>query len=210
MDEPFAAVDETLRSHLHAEVQRVQRRYNIPLLLVTHNLDEAYFLADQLVVVDQGRVVQADTRDVVFRKPINPSVARLMGMSNVFSGIVVKIDSGKHIVACQGIEFIVDSPESLTIDDRVHLGLRPEEVIFIREGRPIQEELEENLFEGVITGDQAQGFDHLVTATIQLPNGGSHDIHARVPHPVFMRLGLSIGDLRTLSIKSSSIHVFPN
>ncbi len=57
LDEPFAAVDRTLRASLHAELENLRKRVRIPMILVTHDFDEVARLADRLVVIEQGRMV---------------------------------------------------------------------------------------------------------------------------------------------------------
>jgi len=79
LDEPFANLDQALRSELTAEVRNLLRENATPALLVTHDVSEALNLADRLGVLDQGRLWQWDRPEAVFRRPVNPMVARLLG-----------------------------------------------------------------------------------------------------------------------------------
>jgi molybdate transport system ATP-binding protein len=209
MDEPFGAVEEALREHLRNELQRLQARFQIPVLLVTHNLEEAYLLADQLLVLERGVAVQSGARDEVFRRPKTPGVAKLMGMSNIFEGILHSNQGGFSLIACHGMRLKVPQAEHIPVGSHVRIGIRPEDVIVIREHRPLQPDVQENLLEGKLVCDRAHGFDHQVTIALGAPEDEPLRMSARIPHPVFLRLNLQIGDRRQISVKPESIHVFP-
>jgi molybdate transport system ATP-binding protein len=209
MDEPFAAVEETLRTHLRTQLQDIQRRFRIPVLLVTHSLEEAYLLADQLLVLEHGRTVQHGRRDEVFRQPRTPTVARLMGMSNIYRGVLKGRTAGFCTINCAGLQFRVPCEETIFWGEQVRFGIRPEDVIVIREGRSLDPSIEENVFAGVVVEDQALGFDHLVTIALRESGPEPLRIQARIPHPVFLRLALHPGDQRRISVKPENIRLFP-
>lgn len=79
MDEPFGAVDAITRGRLQDEFLALQQRTHKTVLFVTHDVEEALFLADQLIVMDQGRVLQYDTPFNVIAHPAGPFVAELLG-----------------------------------------------------------------------------------------------------------------------------------
>lgn len=209
MDEPFAAVEETLRIHLRKQLQRLQLRFKIPVLLVTHSLEEAYLLADQLLVLERGRIVQSGPRDAVFRQPSTPSVARLMGMSNIFHGTMEGQDAEQCTVKCDGLRFKLRCRERVAQGERVQIGIRPEDVLVIREGRSLDPAIEENVLDGVVIEDQALGFDHLVAIALKGKERDTLRIQARIPHPVFLRLALRPGNLRQISVRPENIRLFP-
>jgi len=86
LDEPFSALDEALRADLRTELLRLRRELRIPVVFVTHDLREAYLLADRIAVMDAGAVLQFARREDVFRRPASRRVAELTGVSNVFAG----------------------------------------------------------------------------------------------------------------------------
>lgn len=86
LDEPFNALDIAVRQRLRDSLKRFQRRFNIPIVLVTHDHDEAQQLADTIVTLQQGRVAQVGSVQDVFFTPASPDVARLVGQQNIFSG----------------------------------------------------------------------------------------------------------------------------
>ena len=86
MDEPFSALDTPRRRAMRASLRQLQREIDAITVLVTHDPDEAAQLADEIMVLDQGRVLQAGATFEIFRRPANPAVASLLGLSNVGMG----------------------------------------------------------------------------------------------------------------------------
>jgi molybdate transport system ATP-binding protein len=86
LDEPFSAVDRMTRQGLYALVADLRRELAIPIVLVTHDLDEARLLADRLVVMDAGQVLQAGRPEQIHRAPRNARVADVVGLQNRFPG----------------------------------------------------------------------------------------------------------------------------
>ena len=82
MDEPFSSIDSALRRELRTECMQILRRNNTTVLLVTHEAEEAMELADHLVVIDNGEVLQTGTPREVYYHPQHPQVAELFGEIN--------------------------------------------------------------------------------------------------------------------------------
>ena len=88
LDEPLSALDPFLRSRMREELKRLQRELGITFIHVTHAQDEALALADQVVVMEGGRIMQADTPRAVFGQPRSVFVARFMGGHNLLPATV--------------------------------------------------------------------------------------------------------------------------
>ena len=86
LDEPFSAVDQMSRQGLYGLLADLRRDLGIPIVLVTHDLNEARLLADRLVVMDAGRVLQQGAPSAIHRAPRNARVADLVGLQNRFHG----------------------------------------------------------------------------------------------------------------------------
>ena len=86
LDEPFSAVDQLTRQGLYALIADLRQQLNIPIVLVTHDLNEARQLADKLVVMDAGRVLQQGSPAQIYRSPRNARVADIVGVQNRFLG----------------------------------------------------------------------------------------------------------------------------
>lgn len=78
LDEPFAALDMIMRKKLRNEIKELQKKLKIPMVLVTHDIDEAMMMADKLIIYDRGNVVQGGEPDYIMNNPINPMVAELI------------------------------------------------------------------------------------------------------------------------------------
>lgn len=83
LDEPFSALDAPVRAELSRELRRLQRSAGLSTVLVTHDPEEAALLADEILVIDDGKLLQAGTRSQVYARPASAQVARLLGISNV-------------------------------------------------------------------------------------------------------------------------------
>ena len=83
LDEPLSALDTHLRSQVEAQLQETFASYRRPALLVTHNMEEAYRLGEQLLVLARGRVAAFGAKQEIFRRPPTSEVARLTGCKNI-------------------------------------------------------------------------------------------------------------------------------
>ena len=86
LDEPVSALDEVSRDHVCRELRRIQRELAITTLHISHNLEEAFSVADLAAVMHQGRIVQTGPLDELLRRPRTVFVARFLRAENIFSG----------------------------------------------------------------------------------------------------------------------------
>jgi osmoprotectant transport system ATP-binding protein len=82
MDEPFGALDPITRAKAHSDLLDIQRRFSTTIMLVTHDMDEAFRLADQVAVMSQGRMLQYDPPAALLTRPADPFVSRMTGMAD--------------------------------------------------------------------------------------------------------------------------------
>jgi ABC-type sulfate/molybdate transport systems ATPase subunit/ABC-type sulfate transport system permease component len=88
LDEPFSALDAPVRRELRRELRSLQRDAGLSTVLVTHDPEEAAFLADEIVVLADGLVLQAGAVRDVYRRPCSLQVAQLLGVRNVGHGVI--------------------------------------------------------------------------------------------------------------------------
>jgi ABC-type Fe3+/spermidine/putrescine transport system ATPase subunit/ABC-type sulfate transport system permease component len=88
LDEPFSALDAPVRQELRRELRLLQRRDGLSTVLVTHDPEEAALLADEIVVLAGGLVLQSGPISDVYRRPCSLRVARLLGLRNVSQGVI--------------------------------------------------------------------------------------------------------------------------
>jgi osmoprotectant transport system ATP-binding protein len=82
MDEPFGALDPIIRAKAQEDLLDIQRRYGTTIVLVTHDMDEAFHLGNRVAVMSHGRVLQYDRPAVLLTRPADPFVARMTGISD--------------------------------------------------------------------------------------------------------------------------------
>lgn len=92
LDEPLGALDRTLREQLIEELHRLLQITGIPAIYVTHDQEEAFALADRLVMLHDGRVEQVGTPAAVYARPASAWAARFLGFNNLIAGSVASVE----------------------------------------------------------------------------------------------------------------------
>jgi iron(III) transport system ATP-binding protein len=88
LDEPFSGLDARLREQIRDDTLHVLKRSRTATLMVTHDPEEAMFMADRIYLMQAGRVVQSGSPDALYHRPVTPFVARFFSTTNEFSGTV--------------------------------------------------------------------------------------------------------------------------
>jgi len=119
LDEPLSALDAKIGEYLRYELQRIVKKHGITAIHVTHNQAEAMTISDNIILMKQGKIVQAGTPEELYEKPNSVFAANFIGKCNFFSGKKI----GDHKMKC-GDKIItvgskLESPE-------VAIGVRPE------------------------------------------------------------------------------------
>lgn len=164
-DEPFSALDHMIREDLRHLVLSLKNRLGIPMIFVTHDLEEAFQLADRLAIMSEGQILQLDDRDKVFNNPVNSLVGKILGITNTLKATYTQATSIKQIKGgklvtfkCEGIELkgvdIEARLQDLPKGTQVQIGIRPEQILYVREEAsseiPLATEVEGNIFEATV------------------------------------------------------------
>lgn len=132
LDEPLASLDGPLRGELRRELHLLQRRFATTMIHVTHDQAEAMTLADRLVVLDKGQVLQVDSPERVYQRPCHQKVAALLGSApmSFLQGRVSSGDTGlKFVGPGRHLTFPLGAKlPAAAQGPSVLLGLRPEDV----------------------------------------------------------------------------------
>ncbi len=88
MDEPLSNLDANLRVHMRSEIKRLHQKLKTTFIYVTHDQTEALTMGDRIVVLDKGKIQQADTPEVIYNQPKNKFVAGFIGQMNFINTIV--------------------------------------------------------------------------------------------------------------------------
>jgi putative spermidine/putrescine transport system ATP-binding protein len=137
LDEPFSALDKSLRLDMQIELRRLQRQFGLTAILVTHDQDEAMSVADRIAVMNRGRVEQVDTPVAVYDRPATLFVSGFIGTTNRLAGRITSINGRIAKVALDaGAEIEVDSERAFRAGDPVVVTIRPEQLAVHSESAP--------------------------------------------------------------------------
>ncbi len=130
LDEPAQGLDAPLRAELYEVLRQVRAEFRTPVLLVTHDLDECFELAEEMLVMREGRIVQSGTPRKVLDQPANLDVARLLGRFNLLAGEIRSLDPGRNKSRVLIGEYELDGPyfPGRLKGDRVTVCVRPEQL----------------------------------------------------------------------------------
>ena len=199
LDEPLSALDAPLRRQLGGELRSLIVGLRRTVVLVTHDLAEAYQLGDRLVIYEGGRVVQAGPKADVLGRPGSERVARLIGLRNVVRGTVVKSAPDRVEIAWRGhtVE-AVNSPTTPFLaapGSAVTFMVRPEHVRLIRKDRA---GLDPTHHMNLLRGAVVESIDHGTSwtllfrlATAGPASQGAYDLEIEVPHLVYEILDIA-------------------
>ena len=104
LDEPFAALDKNLRYQMRGELKKIQQKTHITTIFVTHDQEEALQLADKMVVMKEGRLIQSGPAREIYERPCNRFVAEFVGEANFFEGKTLDQKAGTIMIRPENIE----------------------------------------------------------------------------------------------------------
>ncbi len=192
LDEPLSALDAGTRLDVQAELKRHLADFTGPCLLVTHDPLEALVLADQLVVLEGGRIVQEGTPAQIARQPATEYVARLVGL-NLYPGRA----DGSHVVLSGGGTFVV-ADHGLHGD--VLVAVRPSAIV-VSSQRP-QHGSARNAWQAKVTGLT------LLADRVRLDLDGQPQAMADVTPAAVAELSLDPGSQVWLTVKATDLEVY--
>ena len=218
LDEPLSALDAPLRRQLRDELLQTIRDWGKATVLVTHDLSEAYQLADRVVVYDQGRVLQSASRSDLLWRPASEAVARITGMRNILSGTVVKVAPDRIWIGWRDMVLeaanVPRHPYLPATGSRIAFLVQPDNVRLIRKDRP---EGESDRFTNVMSGTVVRQTDLGLTWALAFrldqpgePAQGHFDLEIEVSRLVFEMLRLDEDHRWRATVNPSAVQVLPS
>jgi spermidine/putrescine transport system ATP-binding protein len=134
LDEPLGALDLKLRRQMQIELKRIQTEVGTTFLHVTHDQEEAMWMADTVAVMHDGRIEQLGAPTEIYEFPANPFVSNFLGQSNLFAAEVAGRSGEDLTLTAHGTRFAAPATRAHSTDGRVWLGVRPEKVRLAGEG----------------------------------------------------------------------------
>ena len=205
LDEPFSAVDRVTRQKLYRELSELRRSLAVPIVLVTHDLDEAAMLSDRMTILHRGRTLQTGTPREVMTRPADPLVARLVDLKNVFEGRIGTTATGAAGLAWNGAVLEVAGPPMFPVGTRVCWGIPVAGVLLHRRDRPSRGE-HENPVDGSVAECLEIGEDMHMGMRV---DGAPALLWLKVPTHVAQRNRVAVGEAIRVSLLADAIHVMP-
>ncbi|WP_372940453.1 ABC transporter ATP-binding protein [Shewanella sp.] len=205
LDEPFSAVDRETRERLYIELARLKQQLSIPVVMVTHDIHEALLLADKMMLISQGKMLQQGQPFEVLSHPYDEAVARQMGLRNIFDGEVVEQDIERNMTWFKlGEELIIsDSAPPLAKGQAIRWVIPNQGIRFnaISSGRLCKSI---NKLDVMIESVLVMGESSRVIASVI---GIGSVLNADVPTHLVEKLALQNGMQTTIALKSEQIHI---
>ncbi len=203
LDEPFAAVDRTVRRRLQDEIDELRRTLDIPLVLVTHDFDDVVRLATRLLILEKGKAIACGALTDLTSRTDLPWLREAVGLGSVFEARVVARDRQRGLLELAfegGSLFAAD--RALEAGTTVRLRIAARDVI-LATSEPQGLSLH-NALPATVSAIAADGAgDHVIVQLVV----GSVLLLAEVTRDAITRLGISVGARVYALIKSVSIDV---
>ena len=177
LDEPFGALDAKVRLDLRKWLRRLHDEIHVTSVFVTHDQEEALEVADQIVVMNKGKIEQVGTPEKVFHSPATAFVTEFLGNVNLFHG---RVEAGKAVFG--GIT--VNQPTSGTEGQAARLFVRPHEIDLDRQKR--------NDSSISVKVDRIQSAGSVVK--VEMVDDDKRPLLAEISHDRLRLLGLTAGD----------------
>lgn len=202
MDEPLASLDAARKGEILPFLLRLKTALKLPVLYVTHALDEMTQLADHVVLVEQGRVAAAGSLVEIAASGEGP-LAHRDDAGAVLSARIVAHDDARQLsrLDAGGVEVLVPLAEGAP-GDSVRLRIPAREVILARE-RPAAISVQ-NVLAGTVRAISEDPPRHVAMVEVRL---GSQAVLARVTPDAVKRLGLATGEVVVVMFKSVGVEV---
>jgi len=202
LDEPLANIDQYSRESLRDDLFEVLKNIGKSIVYITHNRDEAMVLADDIAVMNKGRVEQFGRKEEIFRKPASEFVAGFVGVETVIYGTIIKKKDNVCVARIENSKTEVFVPGEFLSGTRVALAIRPEAVTLYNNDIELKGSSAMNLFKGKITEIRDMG----LLKKVEMDCG--FNITSFITPDSVSRLELSIGKDVYAEVKASSIHLF--
>lgn len=129
LDEPLSNLDVHLRDVMRKEIKKIQKQFGVTMIIVTHDQEDAFKLADRVIVINEGHIEQTGTPEELYKNPKNNFISSFIGENNIIDKnliirpeeISIKLDSsgeGKVVdVTYLGatVEYLVETPDGNTL-----------------------------------------------------------------------------------------------
>lgn len=208
LDEPFSAVDRATRQRLYRELAELRRELAMPVILVTHDLDEALMLSDRMCVLHQGRTLQAGDPYAVMTRPDTVEVAQLVGLRNVFrAGVVAhEVERGVTVIEWRKHRLDARLQSEFAVGQQVTWAIPQGHIVLHRRDRPSRGE-HENPVSGTVLEYLPLGEN--VALSVAVNGSDRPPLFLTVPAHTARRNGIAQGVAIGVSLLAEGIQLMP-
>ena len=209
LDEPFSAVDQVTRRKLYRELLILRKELAMPMILVTHDLEESTLLADRIAILHKGEILQTGTPDFVSAHPKTAMVARLMDQQNLFTAKIIEHNKESNKTYLQWHDRVLEAQyqPQFTMGQRICWMINSANVLLHRRGRPSNGDKENPLHGEIIEYMETSGLANLL---VQIDSALDINISINVPLHVAKRNNLGLNENIGISLLSEGIHLMPH
>ncbi|MFN4131730.1 MAG: ABC transporter ATP-binding protein [Caldimicrobium sp.] len=207
LDEPLSALHEGMKRELWFLLKEMQINYDLTIFMVTHDLKEAFFLADNVSVMIDGAIIQTGKKEEVYTNPLTLEVARFFGIKNIFEAEIIELVENYYKTYCEilGAEIWVPMEKFKNINekkqrgDKLLFGIRSEDVIILRPDLPMRKE---NLLKGIIKEVYLAGSNSIV---LFQPERSKEVVEIIMPEYAFSKLAVRPTIPATITLRPERI-----
>ena len=206
LDDPFATLDSGTRRQARSELSELRRLINVPVLLATSELEEAYEIADRIALIDRGSLLQISPPRQLLMRPSSRRVAEIVRSVNVIPGTVIAT-TGETIEVTTPLGILRVSDLS-GIHGEVDVVVRPEHVRPLERSESVADGEPTNVLHGILTDDVRHGTIHAMTFK---PDDAYHDVELQlfVSDLAYQQLGLAADQHRSVELPPRALHLMP-
>jgi len=207
LDEPFSAVDQVTRRKLHRELLALKRQLTLPIILVTHDLEESILLADRMALLYKGQILQTGRPESIAAHPKTATIARLMDQPNVFIGIVIEHHPPFTYLRWQDTILEAHYQPQFTVNNPVCWMIQSAQILLHRRDRPSAGDQENPQQGHIVEYMEINGLSQIQVQLINQPMTSCLAIS--IPIHVAKRNRLKLHDKIGLSLLAEGIHLMP-
>jgi len=202
LDEPFSAVDAPTRQNLYEALSELRQAVSLPIILVTHDLNEAIRLGDKITVIDNGVSLQTSAPQQLLDKPRNARVAELVGSPNLFQGV---FESGTLSWGHAGLKLLVKDKGKIKKPTDVAWVIPSHSIEVISSEQDINS-YKNNLIDCEVIRVRQLGQIAVVYWQVK---GCDDQIVWQASANELRRLGITVGAHKKIYLDSDQIHIMP-
>ncbi len=192
LDEPFSNLDLSLREEIRDDTLHLLQKFNISVIIVTHDPFEAMFISNKIYILEQnGSIVQSGSPNDLYNNPISSYVAEFFGETNKFSGLV----KNSKVQTAVGEISINSNLESRKVD----IHIRPQAIKLSQEKTPV------NGIKGTVMASKLMGSYSFIHLSVLNNNKDIIHVHSHMPPNFNPKQSTAVG----IEIDTEKIFVFP-